>query len=347
MARSKRQSRAKTGWEKLPDEDLLTMRIRDLGLQIPGSPLEKPIGRLYAELDAQGIAFHPRCYLADEWLCPDKVPVIGIPFVLAHPRLKKLERRMMLEVEGGTEASCMKLLRHEAGHTLNYAYELFRRTRWRELFGPFTARYTDDYSPRPYSKRFVNHLRDNYAQSHPDEDFAETFAVWLALPGRWRDKYRGWPALRKLRYVDHLMRRIGPAEPIVTGGQTPWSASRMTSTLANYYQRKRRTLGEDFPGFFDPALQRLFASADAAGADEVKASEFLRRWRRATVSAVATWTGQRKFDIDRLLGKLIRRAEAMDLRVRKGEPEMASEVAAFVTAVINEVYRFAEDAESR
>jgi len=347
MARSKRQSRTKTGWEKLPDEDLLTMRIRDLHLQIPGSALDKPIGKLHAELDAQGIRFRPPCYLAAEWLCPDKVPVIGIPFFLAHPRLKKLERRMMLDVEGGTEASCMKLLRHEAGHALNYAYELFRRTRWRELFGPFTARYADDYSPRPYSKRFVNHLRDNYAQSHPDEDFAETFAVWLTPPGRWREKYRDWPAIRKLRYVDHVMRRIGPAPPVVTGGRTPWSASRMTSTLANYYQRKRRTLGEEFPGFFDPALQRLFAVPDAAAGDDAKASEFLRRWRRATVAAVATWTGRRKFDIDHLLGKLIRRAEAMDLRVRRSEAEMASEVAAFVTAVINEVHRFAEDAESR
>ncbi len=338
--------RPPASWEKLPDEQLLQTRVRDLGLRIEGSPLAPLIQKLYAELDGRGIGFHPPCYLADEWFCPDKVPVIGIGFYLAHPRLRQLEKRMMLDVEGGTESACMKLLRHEAGHALNYAYRLYRRTRWRTLFGPFSAKYSDGYNPRPYSKRYVNHLRDNYAQAHPDEDFAETFAVWLATGEAWRQKYRGWPAIRKLQYVDHVMARVGPAPPPVTAAQTPYSAARMTSTLATYYQRKRRYKGDDFPGFYDPGLQRLFAArAGREGAE--KASAFLRRWRRQIIHSVATWTGERKIDIDRLLRQLIRRCEALDLCVAAGEPEMAYELGAFVAAVMNNIHRFLEDAKAK
>jgi len=150
-------------WENLSDEELLRVRIRDLGLQIPGSCVEPFVQRLYDELDAKGISCHPTCYLADEWLTPDKIPTIGIPFCLAHPRLTKLEKTMMYEVEGGDADVCMKLLRHECGHALNYAYQLYRRTRWRALFGRFSDTYSNSYSYQPYSRRFVINLEDNYA----------------------------------------------------------------------------------------------------------------------------------------------------------------------------------------
>jgi len=344
MGRRKRQPTSPVDWKGLTDEELLRTRVRDLGLRIEGSAVARRVERLYAELDARGIAFRPGCYLADEWLCPDKEPVIGIPFYLAHPRLIRLEKRMMLEVEGGTESSCMKILRHEAGHAVNYAYVLYRRTRWRELFGPFSARYSDSYKAQPYSRRYVSHLQDNYAQAHPDEDFAETFAVWVTPEGRWEQRYRGWPVMPKLRYVDRLMKRIGPLPPRVTARTTPWSAARMTSTLAAYYQRKRRTLGEDFPGFYDPGLQRLFGAR--AGAEPAEpAGKFLRRWRTRIVDTVARWTGQRKFDIDRLVGKLIRRCDDLGLSVHAAEAEAAAEVASFVTAVMNRVHGFIEDSQ--
>lgn len=341
MPRRKCQVLSPAQWKGLPDEELLQTRVRDLGLSIERSPLQGRIGRLYAELDARGIGFHPPCYLSDEWLTPDKVPMIGIPFFLAHPRLVKLEKKMMLEVEGGTDASCMKILRHEAGHALNYAYRLYQKTRWRELFGPFSAKYSNSYSAQPYSKRYVSHLRQNYAQAHPDEDFAETFAVWLTPNSRWREKYHGWPVMKKLRYVDNLMRKIAPAAPAVTSRVTPWSAARMTSTLAAYYQRKRRYLAEEFPGFYDPALQRLFSARPETDPPR-QAGQFLRRWRKHLVSAVARWTGQRKLDTDQLVGKLIRRCDALNLYVTDGELETISEATGFVTAVMNNVHRFAE-----
>lgn len=340
MTEKKTNSLPPIQWETLPDEELLKVRVRDLSLSIKGTGLEERIQRLYAELDAHGISFHPPCYLADEWLCPDRKPIIGIPFYLAHPRLMQLERRLMLEVEGGTEAWCMKLLRHEAGHALNYAFCLYRRTRWRELFGPFSARYyAGDYYTQPYSRRYVIHLEDNYAQAHPDEDFAETFAVWLAPGSSWQKKYQGWPALKKLQYVDHVIRSINGRAPLVITSDKPWSAARMRSTLAAYYERRRRYLGDDFPGFYDPGLLRIFFKKPG-DAQLPPAEQFLRRYRRYIITTVATWTGQRKFDVDKLVGKLTARCRDMELYLHKPELEVLPEVVAFVTAVLSNVHIF-------
>lgn len=327
------------GWNKLSEEDILQMRVRDLKLQFPDSPVEPFIQRLYGELDAQGIQFHPPCYFADEWLCPDKTPIIGIPFYLAHPRLKQLEKKMMFDVEGGTDYSCMKLLRHECGHALNYAYDLYKKTRWRELFGHFSARYANSYYAQPYSRRFVIHLEDNYAQSHPDEDFAETFAVWLTPNSRWETKYRGWPVMKKLRYIDGMMKRIGGQAPLHTAqGIPPWSAVRMTSTLAAHYERKRKVLGSEFKGFYDDSLQELFMTK-CPDPSALKASQLLRHNRRHIIDNVTRWTGHRKYDIHQLVNRLILRCEGLKLYADTNQTNDLIAVTALVTAIASNIFR--------
>jgi len=326
-------TRKASGWENLSDDELLQVRIRDLKVQIPGSPLEGSVKRLYEELDARGIDFHPDCFLADEWFTPAKIPILGIPFYLAHPRLVRLEKRLMYEVEGGTERSCVRLLRHECGHALNYAYRLYSRTRWRDLFGPLSATYSDTYYYQPYSRRFVTNLRDNYAQCHPEEDFAETFAVWLDPASGWQEKYKDWPAIKKLQYVARVMRNIGSKPPVVTAtGQPPYAASRMTSTLAAFYERRRRVLGSEFQGFYDDSLAELFAPAHPS-ATAVPAGSLLRASRTRLVDSVARWTGHRKFDIDRLIGRLISRCNALDLYVKDSDTVSLMALTAFVTAI--------------
>jgi len=306
-------------WEHLSDEELLQMKIRDLGLSIQGSAIEGLINDLYEELDAKGIQFHPPCYLADEWLCPDGEPIIGIPFFLANPRLKRLEQKMMYEVEGGTDAAFMKLLRHETGHALNYAYKFYKKTRWRELFGSFTSKYSDSYYFYPYSKRFVVHIEGNYAQSHPDEDFAETFAVWLNPDIYWERKYKGWSAIKKLRYVDSLIRKSSGKPPVhISREKPPWSASRMTSTLSAYYERKRELLGDEFKGFYDDILKKLFLQKHGATARE-KASKILRQHRLELVNNISRWTGHRKYDARQLINKLVYRCEILELYGNKDD----------------------------
>jgi hypothetical protein len=295
----------------MSDEEVLSLRFCNLPIAIEGSWLEKHVGRLHEELQSRGIGFHPPCFLADEWLCPDGEPVIGIPFFLAHPRLKSLEMKMMFEVEGGDPKWCMKLLRHETGHALNYAYGLYRRKRWKELFGPFNADYPDRYKYRPYSKRFVQHLDEWYAQYHPDEDFAETFAVWLAPRSNWRRRYKGWQALEKLEYVDELMAGIGNTPPKKPEGERYWDVSRMRSTLRTYYKKKREFYAEYYPDFHDHMLLRIFSKDGRDGS--IPAYDLVRRYRKTMRHHVAGCTGEKKYIIDGIFSDIHKRCRELKL----------------------------------
>ena len=197
-------------WASLSDEQLLELRISKLGLQLEGTTsLEPLIRQLYDELSTKGLVLRPPCHIGDEWFVPVGIPAIFVPFFLVHERLRALERTMMLEVEGGTPEWFMKLIRHEAAHAYSYAYHLPRKKKWQQTFGRTSREETPDfYQPRPFSRSYVVHLDDWYAQSHPDEDFAETFAVWLTPGLDWRKRYAGWKALQKLEYVDELMRSL-------------------------------------------------------------------------------------------------------------------------------------------
>ncbi len=199
-------------------QEILAKPIRELGLKLEGSPLDRFVHQLYRELEAKGIhKFRPQCYLTDEWGCPSGEPVIGIPFYLANPDLSRLERDMN-DLEDAREI--MMYMRHEAGHAYNYAYQLYKSAEWRDLFGPFRRAYRDNYRPIPFSRKYVRHMAGWYAQKHPDEDFAETFAVWLTPRSQWRKRYEGWGALTKLQYVDRIARKFGDLEPIRRRGRT-------------------------------------------------------------------------------------------------------------------------------
>src|SRR3984885_7747988 len=241
-----------TPWVALKDDELLQKRICDLGVRIPGSELEGRVAQLYDELAARGLAFRPACYLGDEWFSPAGVPDIAIPFYLAHPRLKTLEVHQMLQVEGGTLEWCQQLLRHESGHAIDHAYRFSSRDDWRAVFGnPETEYSPETYQPRPYSKSFVRNLPNWYAQAHPDEDFAETFAVWLSFtPEQLREQYRGWKALDKLELVHCLMEEAKNNPPKVKRGRRIYEASRLRKTLARYYTERRKLYAEDFPDFY-------------------------------------------------------------------------------------------------
>jgi hypothetical protein len=313
---------AEPEWVNGSDEQLLEMRICDLKLRIKGTELESRIRAFYQELNDRKIVFKPLCYLGDEWFCPEGAMTIAIPFYLAHPRLKKLEERMILEVEGGTEAWCMRLLRHEMGHVMNHAYLLEKNRDWQKTFGLPTTGYSEQYRARPYSKGFVRHLDDWYAQSHPEEDFSETFAIWLTPGLDWRHQYQGWKALKKLEYVDRLMQELAGKQPLVVSRDKMSEASRLRSRLKTYYNRRRRLYAHDLPDFFDIDLKRLFIDSSQSPTTE-RAVAFLRRYRKPILEAVSLWTGEPKFTINRLLRELSQRCDQLDLRLRK-EADLAS-----------------------
>lgn len=306
-------------WNHVSDDELLRMRMSNIKVRIEGSVVESRVKQLYDELAAKGLQFRPPCYLSTEWLTPDRIPAVGIPFYLAHPRLIKLERAMMVEAEGESEKECLQLLRHETGHAINYAYRLYTRSRWRELFGNMSLPYDPhSYIMRPYSKQFVVHLKGNYAQAHPDEDFAETFSVWMTPGLDWRKRYAGWGALRKLEYVDHLMQTIANKAPVVTGGPRYFAAAKTKSTLASYYKNKRRVFGEGYLGFYDPLLMKLFTphpSSDIA----IKADKFLYAHRKKLVHSISDWSRLPKYSVQELVSRLGQRAREMKLFTREDE----------------------------
>jgi hypothetical protein len=303
-------------WYSYSDERLLATRLCDLPLRIEGTPIEDRQDRLYAELEAKGLRFRPHFWLSNEWFTPDGVPGIAVPFYLAHPRLEQLERDYMLEAEGASERNCMRILRHEAGHAIDNAYRLHRRKRWRELFGSFREPYPDAYKPRPASKRYVQHLTGWYAQAHPAEDFAETFAVWMTPGYPWRKRYAKWPALEKLEYVDELMAEIGQqAAPVRTRRQIE-PLREVKQTLAEYYAHKRDQYSLEWPGYYDRDLRRIFI-ADTKSKARPTAASFLRTHRRDLSRTVSEATGVPPYTIDQLMRTMIVRSRVMKLRLRE------------------------------
>jgi hypothetical protein len=307
-------------WANYSDQRLLDLRIKDLGLRIEGTPIEGRVERIYQELADKGIRHRPHVWLSNEWFSPDGIPGIAVPFYLTHPRLVKLERTMMLEVEGAGLADCLRLLRHEVGHAISSAYRLPRKPSFTRVFGRYSAPYPSSYRPIPSSRDFVLHLDWWYAQAHPAEDFAETFAVWLKPGSKWRSTYAGWPALKKLRYMDELMTNIrGKAAPVRSRAVIePISSERLT--LRQYYEQKQRLYALETADVLERDLRRVFSS-DRAFRNNPSGAAFLRAHRSDIRRTVAEWTGQFQYTIDQVLSDIIERSRQRKLRLAVSEEE--------------------------
>jgi hypothetical protein len=323
-----------------PYGELLSRPIRELGLRLAGSPVERFVEQLYRELEAKGLSkFRPACYLTDEWGCPSGEPIIGIPFYLAHAALAQLEKETH-DLEDAREI--MMYLRHEAGHAFTYAYKLHNTPEWKKVFGPFRRPYRDNYRPAPFSRDYVRHLPGWYAQKHPDEDFAETFAVWMTPRSNWRKRYRGWGALAKLQYLNRLARKVGKSDPLRRRGQSDLTVDEMDTTVAEFYGRDgSHGAGEEVAAAElgvseltpDTDLRDMFAVSKRRKS-AVPAQEFLHQHRKAVIDKVAQWTGAQRPLIKRLIDAMEKRAGELDLRAdRTRSAEHLAEVTAYATAL--------------
>jgi hypothetical protein len=329
-------------------ERLLGQRISDLGLSIRGTAVERLADSLYAELDAKGLRFRPPVYLSDEWGCPDGVPLVGVPFYLASAELARIEEDFSLGIED--EADIMRFLRHEAGHAYNYAYRLHERADWQAVFGRFSRPYRERYAADPFSRDYVRHILGWYAQKHPDEDFAETFAVWLTPDSDWREVYRGTGAMRKLEYIDAVARDIGtelPQVPEVRETDVPVHAMRYT--IADHYRELDETLPLRDERVFDGDLRMLFpkgATATELGPPAPTAAAFIRQHHRELVSRITYWTGEGVPLVRRFIEFLAERADALGLEAAGREASTLIELTAFGTAVLMH-YRYTHAVRGR
>lgn len=312
--------------------EILSKRINELPLKIQGTKLETLINQLYHELNAKGIIFKPKCYLSDEWGCPQGIPVIGIPFYLADPRLSQLEGELT-GIEAETDDEILMFLRHEAGHAFNYAHRLYLQPEWRSIFGLFNKPYREDYRPSPFSPQFVRHISGWYSQKHPDEDFAETFAVWLSPGSNWRKKYDDTPALNKLLYVDRIAKEYGHKNPVVNEETLDQPVEELNYTLVDWYdtsddEKKQITL----PLIFNEDLQILFPQVSSAGQS---AASFLNTNRLNLSKKINDWTGIDREVIEALIDELIKKSQMLGLKVEADKiQDKTTEVTAFITTLV-------------
>ena len=321
---------AVAGFESAPPDlkPLLTKRISKLGLKLEGSPMEGFVAGLHQELKAKGLQrFQPRTYLTDEWGCPSEEPIIGIPFYLADPKLIELGRQVD-DLEDAREIRMY--LRHEAGHAFNYAYKLYEAAEWRERFGPFNRPYRERYKPVPFDRNYVRHIEGWYAQKHPDEDFAETFAVWLTPGSRWRQRYRGWPALRKLQYMDRTVKRLGDVEPLVRIASTDITVEEMNMTVGEFFESQQSA-----PAHVDVALEHdlrdLFARTRKG---RPGAGDFVRKHRAYLINKIEYWTGVPRPVVRALIDRIAETADTLGVTVVPGcEPVTLVELTTYATTL--------------
>jgi hypothetical protein len=305
-------------WSALSDEELLELRPGQLGLRLRGSPLERSVRRLRRELAERGLSFRPHCWLSTDWFSPSGVPGIAIPFFLAHPRLRELEQRHMDEVEGGTEEWCLQLLRHEAGHAFDTAYRLHLRKSWRETFGRFSEPYEPTYRADPASREHVHNLDSWYAQSHPAEDWAETFAVWLDPSSDWREAYAGWPALEKLEYVDRVFTEVGAAPPRVECRERTEHVGIMRQTLRGFYARRTARYPGRRRGIFDGELRGLFERGAPSRDPRPSASAWLEAAAPEIARRALARVAEPRYSLDQVLREMVQRSRHLCLVLGAG-----------------------------
>lgn len=313
-SKARRKTRPEPAWALLEDEQLLQLRFCDLRLTLRDSMVERHQQTLQNDLKRRGIRFRPHFWLSVEWFSPDGVPGVAVPFYMAHPRLMRLERAMMDEVEGGNASWLTRIMRHETGHALDNAFRLRRRKAWGDTFGKASRPYPDTYRARPASKDFVLHLGHWYAQSHPTEDFAETFAVWMQPRARWRRDYQDWPALRKLEYVDSLMHDLEGERPYVVNHDLIEPLSENKQTLAEHYRLKRIRYGFDTPDAYDLRLKRVFGKAQA-GKRRMRAGTFVRQVRPQLARLLTRRSRLHPYLVFHVLRTVMQRCRELDLVV--------------------------------
>jgi len=317
---------------------LLDLRLCDLPVQIPGTQLEQRLKRLYRELRGRSLEFRPHVWLAEEWFTPDGVAGFAIPFYLAHPRLMKLERSQMLEVEGATESECMRILRHEAGHAIDNAFRLHARQSWTDTFGSYRVPYPEWYQPQPDSRDYVLNLDAWYAQAHPAEDFAETFAVWLKSGTQWRRQYAAWGAQRKLEYVQQIMAELAGRSPRLLGRRQVEPLGTLTRTVREHYRRKRAYYTIHWPASYERNLYRVF-SAEPRHRLYPSAAQFLRHVRREICEIVARGTGVHHYTINHIVKHMIVRSRVLNLRLTIPEKEARELTVVALTMQLMQILR--------
>jgi len=229
---------------------------------------------------------------------------------------------------------------------VNYAYRLYEQEEWIKLFGSMTQPYLDEYRPQPFSQRYVWHLPGWYAQKHPDEDWSETFAVWMTPALAWHETYAHWPeALAKLEYCDRTMTTINDRDPVVAATEHDEDVSSLTASLEDYYHVETAAEDEPLPPGMDGALRTIFEDMGfpedhSTEAPRRPAAELIANLERDLVANVYRWTGHFPESTRRLVQHLAARATVLQqVYPADREPAVAVALTTLVTSLaMNHVF---------
>ena len=346
-----RRSRALLYQTETQKLELLHTPINQLGLKIKGTVFEQAIPSVKEEMRTVGLnKLEPVFYISTGYGCIAGSPIISLGFYDFHPLLKELNQ----EFRGWrySDSEIYDLLRHEVGHAFCYSYKLYRTLEFRNLFnveGHFFNTYPDDnnYAYNPWSRSFVNPAGDHYAQKHPDEDFAETFCVWLRPRSGWRKNYKGRPqVLRKLRYTDRIVKELGRQVPLVET-RLNWMYEKVENlklTVAEFMSARPRGYEAAATGYVDRDLRELFraqprltdhpAGRRALFRDYMRAEQFIREHKLSLVSRISYWVGVDTAVTLDVLEKCIARAHALNLWIERAQADKKLiELVAYVTTL--------------
>jgi hypothetical protein len=312
--------------------ELLLTPLNRLGLCLESSLLAEPVRLAMTDLRRAGIKkLQPYFYLSTGYGTVASTTSISLGFYDCSLPLHQLN----YEARGFeyTFTDQVDLVRHELGHAFSYAYKLYRRSDFREVFNvrgnyfntyPATNRYVE--RANPWSRDFVNPGGDYYAQKHPDDDFAETFCVWLRPRYNWRRAYQRYPgALRKLEFVDFIVHELRREAPLIDQAPYPFEPlDECQLTVRQFFKvGSTRPYRLKATGYIDPDLLELFWQSPSRRderrrrRDYVLADNFVRKHKRNIVAQVSRWTGVDDQVVKDFLDKCSARARALDLWVRK------------------------------
>ncbi len=286
--------------------------LKDWPLYNVEERLQKYKAQLKSELRDHGLSVDFHLWVSDEWFCPDGVPGFALPFYLFNPDLMKIHRMETGRVEGRTDREILKLMRHELGHAIDNAYGLRKDKERQDVFGPSSRDYPEHYAPRAYSKSFIRYLGDHYAQSHPDEDFAETFAYWLDPEKMWHLKSFSKNLQKKLHCMNRMMRKIRNQQPKLTNQFVVEPIAKNSETLGEYYARFKRERALICYKRIDRNLTRAF-SFSSGQASTVTLAQFLKSRKKQMARDVAKTEGVYKYEAELALKKIIERAEGLGI----------------------------------
>ncbi len=298
----------------------LDVPICELPTKINGSFL-KLIRQVEAEASRKGIRFRPEYYLGTGWGCVNKSISIEIPFWFQNESLMAIEDEMAYD--GVEDESEIRMgLRHELGHAVNYAYKLYLDPEWKRLFGNFNRKYKDYYRFNPWSKRHVKHLPDYYAQKHPDEDWAETFAVWLTPGSSWRRVYARTPALNKLRYVEQKMKEIGHKQPLNTRKKRDVPIEKVKMTVREFYGADYEDVSPSEQLVEDvEAMRRIFPNGFRSTRNLRDAWKLVHKYSPLMVDKMSQELNVPYHSVRRILHVFESICKTYDLKTRQGDED--------------------------